>query len=320
MKEIPTGTTEQVPKEEKFNFPEIEAIKEGMMSLCKKMKEVIDSGKYTALVSDEIGGRIPTLIIRKIIKRLHSDKELKTLFVASGKGSDLPDYGEAGYEDLKNYFNKIIISDDNVLLVTQYVHRGETIQKLVSALRDSVPELKSLDVGIMDSLEKEADLRRGIIKAEDEDRNYAIFKESGMMSHARPVPIEADNIWTGGYSGSHMKLDEKHNRYTGVAKNIVSQDPYSPSPILYTKAIEKYGRSPYLTQEEWRKVNGLEDGDVYEKFDAKMRDPERAKRFEEFSAKPLSDDEKKEIIENIRKTREDIDTMAQVILKEVWNV
>ena len=92
MKEVISEGIEQTPKEEKFNFPEIGAIKEDMISLCRKMKEAFDQARYNVLVSDEVGGRIPALILRKIIKKLHPDKELRTLFVASGQKSGLPDY------------------------------------------------------------------------------------------------------------------------------------------------------------------------------------------------------------------------------------
>src|SRR3989344_5501076 len=148
MKEQVTEVTEQIPKEEKFNFPEIGAIKEDMISLCRKMREVIDQGRYTILVSDEVGGRIPTLILRKVIKKLHPDKELRTLFVASGQKSNLPNYEtdrETGdYKKLMEYLS--VNPDDYVLLVTQFIYSGHTIQKLSAALRDAGYGLKGLDI------------------------------------------------------------------------------------------------------------------------------------------------------------------------------
>jgi len=155
MKEVISEGIEQTPKEEKFNFPEIGAIKEDMISLCRKMKEAFDQARYNVLVSDEVGGRIPALILRKIIKKLHPDKELRTLFVASGQKSGLPDYENdrdiEKYKKLVDYFKKAVGPDDYILLVTQHIYSGLTIQKLSVAISDAAQMMKGLDIAATSS-------------------------------------------------------------------------------------------------------------------------------------------------------------------------
>lgn len=299
---------------EKYNFPEIEKIKEDMVSLCRKMKESIDEGRYTVLVSDEVGGRIPTLILRKVIKRLHPEKELRTIFVASGQKSKLPDYSNEkdreNYEKLINYLS--VTQDDYVLLVTQFIYSGHTIEKLSAALRDAGYGLQGLDIAATSSFHlPEEELKKGIITSEDEDDFY----RKGIVRSRRS--IVADNIYIGNsYGKSTDEMEKRHNRFTGVAK----EREYNPSPILYTKAMEKYGKDMnFYSDDELKKIFGIEEGDSAEViYSKKWETPENMQKYEDVRSKPLSDGEKTQLAEDIRKAREDVDSIAQAILKEVW--
>src|SRR3989338_2684824 len=96
----PLESTES--RERSFNFPEIAGLKEGMLKLVQKLKTNIDEGKYDALVSDEIGGRIPTLVLREIIKARKPDAKIDTHFIASGK-TYFPQRGSEDYNKLIDY-------------------------------------------------------------------------------------------------------------------------------------------------------------------------------------------------------------------------
>jgi hypothetical protein len=39
------------------------SLKDNFLGLCQKMKTEIESGKYDAIISDDTGGRIPTLFM-----------------------------------------------------------------------------------------------------------------------------------------------------------------------------------------------------------------------------------------------------------------
>ena len=320
MKE--TAETIQSPPEtpkEKYNFPEIEAIREDMLSLCQKMREAIDQGRYTILVSDEVGGRIPTLILRKIIKKIHPEKELRTLFVASGQKSDLPDYTQKEeYAKLKKYLS--VNEQDYILLVTQFIYSGHTMQKLASALRDAGLGLQGLDIAATTSFHiSEEDLQRGVISSSDvdplgdEEMRSGRFYEDDVR-----LPMMADNIFIGGMSQSTKEMEKKHNRFTGVAKDR----KYNPSPLLYTKALKKYGKDMnFYSDDELKEIFGIEEGDSAEIiFSKKWETPENMKKYREINEKPLSSQEKEKITEDIRKSREDVDTLAKEILRDVWNV
>ena len=71
--------------EKQFHFAEIAGIEPAVISLAKQLKEEIDRGSYDTLISDDVGGRIPTLILRKILKARNPDNKLSTFFVASGQ-------------------------------------------------------------------------------------------------------------------------------------------------------------------------------------------------------------------------------------------
>jgi hypothetical protein len=289
-----------------------------MVALCRKMKEAIDEGRYTVLVSDEVGGRIPTLVLRKVIKELHPDKELKTLFVASGQSSQLPDYDKEidkeNYKKLHEYLRRAAGFEDYVLLVTQFVYSGKTVEKLSTALQRAGEGLRGLDVAATSSFGlSEDELRKGIITSDDDEAFYTTrAPRSGRL-------IPADNIYVGNsHIDSTKELEKRHNRFTGVSK----EREYSPSPILYTKALEKYGKyMNYYSDEELREIFGIEAGDSAETiFTKKWETPENVRKYKELAEKPLSDGERKKLAEDIKKAREDVDTLAQAILKEVWGL
>lgn len=68
-----------------FHFREIAEIEPAIISLVKQLKEKIESGEYDTLISDDVGGRIPTLVLRKIIKEHNPDQKLGTFFIANGE-------------------------------------------------------------------------------------------------------------------------------------------------------------------------------------------------------------------------------------------
>jgi hypothetical protein len=113
-------------------------------------------------------------------------------------------------------------------------------------------------------------------------------------------------------------MEKRHNRFAGVAK----ERKYNPSPILYAKAMGKYGKDMnYYSDKELKEILGSDEKDSAEViFTKKWDTPENMKKYEEIRSKPLSDKEKMQIMEDIKKARDDIDTLAQAILKEVWGM
>lgn len=284
MEKIEQTQENVLKKEGVFNFPEIADLKEGMVSLVQKLQTNIDEGKYDALVSDEVGGRIPTLVLRRIIRARNPGAVIDTYFVSSGK-TYFPEYGSKDYAKLIAYLKEIIEGEENVLLVSQYAHSGKTLNKLTHALKDA--EVPHVDIAVMESLNEEAHLK-GFIPAE--------------------------NIYAGTSYGPHIKLEKRHNWLAGVAKT----KEYDPRPHLLSEVIAREGRGRFISQEEFKKIFDIQERDTFREFDIKMKDPEKSARYDARVKEVLSETELKEFRDTINKAREDINVLAEEILKTVW--
>ncbi len=280
-----TGAEKAETKEVIFNFPEIANLKEGMVSLVKKLQENIDAEKYGVLVSDDVGGRIPTLILRRIIKDRNPKAKIDTYFIASGK-SYFPEYGSKNYKKLVDYIEDLTKKNSNALLVTQYMHSGGTAAKLAQALKDA--HVDHIDVAAMESL------------------GASLARDTYISS--------ADNIYTGDFYGPHIKFDERSNKLTGVAKT----KEYDPRPHLLSEVIAREGRGVFLSQEEFENLFGIQKRDTFKEIDIKMKNPGNAEGYEARIKEPLSEEELKELRDTINKAREDVETLANEVVKTVW--
>lgn len=130
---------EKIPQREMYLHPEIGALEADATRLVEKLKIKIDQGFYTLLVSDETGGRLPTLLIRSIIKKRHPDSNLQTLFLNGGKmlqaliDDEKPDE-EASFVD---YIQMVTEEHQNALVITQVMHSGSSLAILASMLKQS---------------------------------------------------------------------------------------------------------------------------------------------------------------------------------------
>lgn len=275
-------------KERKKGIKEtIEALKPAFVSLCLQMKDKIDSGYWTSLVSDEGGGRIPTLIFRQIIKARNENKEIKTVFVASGK-TYLPEpvnsKGEHNYKygQLVDHLKNTLSKEDKVLLVTQYIHSGSTINNMIVALKDS--GIDTVDVATLD--------------------NNGSFTET----------IRADDVFVG---GTHNRLQanffENHTDLSGISKHT----DFDPVPMRLEKAIEEHGREKYVSPQEINAYFGIEPLDSWQARDAKMA--EKKEEYESIVKQPISEEEKVQIQDNINESRKAIVDLVEDIVNEVWN-
>ena len=138
----PESSREKTSVESVYNFPEImEPLKIGMESLVLELKDMIDRGEYNTLISDEAAARLPTLILREVIKnKAPNGKDLNTYFLALGEGIR-PDIDPISIEDeserkflLDNPQKFILKNKDSLkksLIVTEHVHTGNTILQIM---------------------------------------------------------------------------------------------------------------------------------------------------------------------------------------------
>ncbi|EKD59053.1 MAG: hypothetical protein ACD_56C00003G0004 [uncultured bacterium] len=147
---------------ERYHFPEIERFEIPLKEIVLQMKSEIENGVYRALLGDDIGGRIPTLILEKIIKEKSSQGNVSMFFVAGGHGMPgrknfVGSYDDFYFDDscyvsseedeeriryemnsdsekekintLKKYLNENIdqYGHGRVLICSEYAHFGNTL-------------------------------------------------------------------------------------------------------------------------------------------------------------------------------------------------
>lgn len=128
---------EKIPTENqsetKYNFPEVMAeLKLGMVSLVTQLKEAIEKGEYQTLISDDAAGRIPTLILRKILKeKSPNSRDLNTYFLAFGRGHNLDG------NKIPDFIKKKKDNLGKTLIVTEFVHAGGTLRKIFWSFDES---------------------------------------------------------------------------------------------------------------------------------------------------------------------------------------
>jgi len=270
-----------------FRFKEIAEIEPGTTSIIEQLKDKIDKGEYDTLLSDDVGGRIPTLVLRKILKTRRPDKKLETFFIASGQ-TYIPRKSEQeeDYEELQDHLKKIAKKSTHALLVTQFIHAGSTIMNLSRALKDA--GLKNFDVAAVD------------IAFEDEARKKI---EPGLGEN---------KLYTGGQY--HGAIHEKHEHLSGVRK--VGKGKYSPYPHKAVNVISDEGRE--LSMDEWREFFGVRLDELYSEWKEKVNDPERIKKYERQKYAEMTPEEKAEIQRNVNLAREDVNLLAERVIEKVW--
>lgn len=138
------SSEERVNTESIYSFPEImEPLKIGMESLVLELKDMIDHGEYNTLISDEAAARLPTLILREVIKnKAPNGKDLNTYFLALGEGMH-PDIDPISIEDRDESERKFLLDNPQkfilrnkdslkkALIVTEHIHTGNTIVQIM---------------------------------------------------------------------------------------------------------------------------------------------------------------------------------------------
>ncbi len=127
--------TSQETQNTEYNFEIMEKVEPAMVSLVEQLKDKIESGEYSALLSDEVGGRIPTLVLRKIMqeKGPESEEQLKAYFLPAG--NYIRRRSEEEYKKFKEHVKKLNFGDGKILIVTEFTFSAETLNKIGSLLK-----------------------------------------------------------------------------------------------------------------------------------------------------------------------------------------
>lgn len=289
-KEFNLQESQEEIREDEFHFEEIAEIESAMVSLVEQLKEKIENGEYDILISDDVGGRIPTLVLRRIIKELHPDKNIIAYFIASGR-SYLPSRSTKGkgsetgmYDMLQKHLEKITKDKKKALLVTQYAHTGTTLVALADRIKEA--GLINLDIAALDAMPH--------------------FEYERLLRNR----LGNNNLYVGSEAWHH--LHEEHEKLAGVRKS----KKYIPYPKRATDVIKEEGRE--LSLEEWREIFDMKRNEPYATMMEKMNDPEKNAKYERRVHAPLTTEEKAEIQKNINFAREDVALLADKVVKLVW--
>jgi uncharacterized protein YihD (DUF1040 family) len=119
--------------------PEIAQLEDGVYNILSRIKTRIDAGEYKLVVGCDASGRIPTLIVERVLKELYRRKgggPLETRFYA-GAYSYITD--EKRHEKLKKIFDSVAGAlkehPGRVLVVTEAVLTGTSLVPILQVLK-----------------------------------------------------------------------------------------------------------------------------------------------------------------------------------------
>src|SRR3989338_5206259 len=119
MSELPSNESLQSKKinQREYNFEEeMEQLEVSMISLVLQLKDAIVEGDYSSFLSDDTGGRMPTLILKYITKK---------------------------NKEVKNFIKKINFGDKKILIITQFIDSGNTLKSIGAILKDEGTNIKN---------------------------------------------------------------------------------------------------------------------------------------------------------------------------------
>lgn len=229
-------------KERHYNFEAIKRLEAPMKNVVWQLKEAIDKGEYDTLIGDDASGRIPTLVLRKIMEnrtdKLHPDlkseernKLLQTYFVAGNTDNE---------KAITDFLRRATLNDKNkILLVTEYMSSGRSMKRLTEILEGAGVKFDVAVLGMTpDRSEKEY---REKYPEMFSRHNFYMYTSGGGLS-----------VWG-------------HSTLAGVQKGAQKRNFKN----AHTEPVRKF----------------IEDNDVQD---------------------------------NIIKAREDVNTLARVVLEKVW--
>lgn len=121
-----------------FAFKEIEELREPLQEVLGKIREKIDGHQYDLIIGEETSGRIPTLVVTRLMKRLYGETEkLQALFFAGGRSVHNAAAMEKKYEGIQQSLKKVLDSQNakEALVVTDTILSGGSVQPITDSLK-----------------------------------------------------------------------------------------------------------------------------------------------------------------------------------------
>ncbi|MFA6254318.1 MAG: hypothetical protein WC640_03700 [Candidatus Paceibacterota bacterium] len=311
MLEQPTPVNNQ--EKRKYNFPEImEAMKPGLVSLVRQLKDAIESGEYQTLISDEAKGRIPTLILRKIFKaKAPNSRDLQTYFLAFGRS------GMSWDSSFRDYVKENKDKWGKALIVTEFINEGKTIRNIWKKL-DFANKFSDYDIVSVFSKRtvekfKHPPIPKGIEFSQDAPAwDHKLF--IGEKVDKTPEFLNGDSTLINMGGVARRKVDSVAIDYS----DDIGTDTFNVG--AFPERLDKLKQNPEPKYDDiikYKRNLTTEEGDLLRRDYDKQKE-ETQKLRDQMQKVELPEEELREIQYNINKAREDVDTMAQEIMAEVW--
>lgn len=292
---------EQKHVEKIYNdFYLMQKLKDGILPIVQKLREDIEKGTYNTLISDEGAGRIPTLVFREILrKKGPENNQLKTIFLAFGRGKhwDL---------SLIDYVRKHKDEWGKALVVTEYSGTGKTINN------------------IHEVFEKDAGFVTYDIACLFQHKHEEYMGKLPLWSTKDPYIIKKYHGFFVGERGEETNgglLSLTLRKPSGVGKRKI--DSLISGQYIIGAFPEKLSELEENSEPTGvSSIDGLLKPMSPEEIEARG-DPKKEKELLQVlrnkePKKVLSLEEKLLIQESVNKAREDVKTLAQEIIDDVW--
>lgn len=122
-----------------FEIEEFEKARESFENLTKELVPALKDHKYDLIIGDDASGRIPTLVIGRLMKEIYREDKAKSPEILFLAGKERTTNEEK--EELDNYLQKIIkekkINPEKtkVLLVSEYISEGKHAANFIDVFK-----------------------------------------------------------------------------------------------------------------------------------------------------------------------------------------
>ena len=135
-----------------LRIPEISQLREPFHDLLEKLRERIKNGDYQLVIGDDASGRLPALLMHRVVRAVYRKSgrgELPLLFLA-GSGGLQDSQRREKTEKLESFIRSCIEETPlrRVLIVTEVVQTGESLRPLCHVLQDLGLQYDIATVGI----------------------------------------------------------------------------------------------------------------------------------------------------------------------------
>lgn len=135
---------ETLEENQQKNLEALNQLEKPIKNILQELRGEIDDGEYETIIGDDASGRIPALILNKVIKQIYSEKDYSapsSLFISGSHPHNL----EVHQKEQKIKTDKIIqhlknvwrdqLPSKKILLVTEVIASGYTLKPICDALK-----------------------------------------------------------------------------------------------------------------------------------------------------------------------------------------